>query len=320
MHPEDNFNLFARLVGCHEKQHEDATLACLRACPLETFFGNRSLLPIIANTSQDALFSPLVDGVEFSDTPEVLAAKGQINSVQGVMLGSNLNEGRLLMPFQMPVPGAPLTTKAQFKEWLQSQFSVSVTAAIMARYPVSEYRNSYWQTASKVFTDSQYTCPTRRSARWLIQSGRVPPGQVFAYQLRYEAVVYGLLGDVVYWWEWCQDLNLCRNATRFPIGVGHAADVILVWNSRSLLSSNDHLVSRHMVDWWHTFATNYTPNGVHNLPTKSWPPFRDDNQTMLVQPQPEPVSNVREEICNFWDQAHPVPYKSDAQHNAALLV
>ena len=46
----------------------------------------------------------MVDGVELVATPEVLAQAGKLNpAVTAVMVGSNLNEGRFLMPLVMPV-------------------------------------------------------------------------------------------------------------------------------------------------------------------------------------------------------------------------
>jgi len=303
--PEASFQNFSGEAGC--PGDSDAALACLRKMPVRAILGN-ALLPAIASTNTNGWFSVVVDNVDLSASPEVLAARGQINALDGVILGTNKNEGRLLMPFEMPVPGAPATTAAQFKDWLDGQgFYPAHVSAIIAKYPASDFNHSYWKAASQVFTDSQYTCPTQRSARWLIKSGRVSGNRVFAYQLRYEAPIYGIVGDILYWYEWCQSWSLCNNATKFPIGVGHAADVVLVWPSK-FLSSHDRQVSRTMVNWWQDFAAHHNPN--NSVP---WPAYGHANETIVIQEQPQPLSGLREAVCNFWDGIHPVPYiKADS--------
>lgn len=320
---EGNFKSFSEMAGCNNTDNDDdASLACLRKRPLRAIFGN-SLIAAISNASDSALFSPTIDGIEFNTTPEVSAARGEINHVQGILLGSNTNEGRLLMPFEIPVPGAPSTSKSQFRDWLLGQFSEDLTEQVMAMYPASDFNNSYWAAASKVFTDSQYTCPTRRSARWLLKSGRVPQNRVFMYQVRYEPEAYALLGVVLDWFEWCNTnyhLWICKNATQIPIGVGHAADVLLTWNFNILRTKEDHLMADRMVDWLQTFAGQFDPNGAQTRASEMWPPYVEANESMLLQPQPQPLRNVRDEMCNFWDRAHPVPYLHSRERTQSFLV
>ena len=64
-------------------------------------------MPALGNTSAAGWFGPAVDGVELLAEPEVLAKNGSINKVEGVILGTNLNEGRVLMPLSDPVPPRP---------------------------------------------------------------------------------------------------------------------------------------------------------------------------------------------------------------------
>ena len=59
----------------------------------------------------------MVDGRELPLNPEVAAAKGRFNPARGVIVGTNLNEGRLLMPLEQPVDGAPAPSTPQLMKW-----------------------------------------------------------------------------------------------------------------------------------------------------------------------------------------------------------
>lgn len=316
--PEANFATFASAAGCSvTKAGADAALACLRRRPLRSLFGDEaSLLPALAAASAAGWPMPVVDGVELAAPPEVLAARGEVNQVAGVLLGTNLNEGRLLMPLQMPVPGAPATSRLEFIEWLRSQFSPAIVEEVLIRYPAWDYGDSYWSAAARVFTDSQYLCPTRRSAQWLLQSGRVPPESVYVYQLRYEPSIYSVYGKLVYWWEWCHTLWFCANSS-VPIGVGHAADVLLLFPYKKILNQTDSAMSLQMVNWWSRFAVSANPNADEPLnSTAQWLPFAARNETLLLQPEPKLAFGLRGDICDFWDAEHPVPYSALAAGTA----
>merc|ERR1711862_61043 len=97
-----------------------------------------------------------------------------------------------------------------------------------------------------------------------------------------------------------------------------AADVVLLWPSR-FLTKEDKSISQTMTGWWHAFAWHSNPNvqsvesagrSASRQSNASWPSFAPDNETMLVQPDSQPASGLRHELCSFWDNIHPVPYKS----------
>lgn len=70
-----------------------------------------------------------------------------------------------------------------------------------------------WQLASAIYTDSQYLCPTRRSARWLTEKGRGIQ-DTYAYRFEYQPSVYPAVGRTLYWWQWCENFSLpCANIT-----------------------------------------------------------------------------------------------------------
>lgn len=49
-----------------------------------------------------------------------------------------------------------------------------------------------------MYTDSQYLCPTRRSAQWLTGAFHLP--NVYVYHLEYKPSVYQQIGLAQYWW------------------------------------------------------------------------------------------------------------------------
>jgi len=310
------FREFAHQAGCSLQggnQSGEEVLACLRRRPLYGLPWQRSLIWPIKTTGEAGLWGPVIDSVELAGTPEVLAAKGVIAPVRGVMLGTNANEGRYMMPSDKPVPGAPWTSEHQLRDWLQKQWPQYVDE-IIALYPASQFhgRARYWEVASKVYTDSEYTCPTRRSARWLLDSGRVSNDNVFVYQLLYEPSYAIWTGLGVFWWNWCKLLLPCR-AMYLRFGAAHGVEVPLVWAERSLFNSTDAKLSRRMVEWWQRFAGSGTPGSAEGTP--NWHAFGLRNETMTLSPMPEVVPGPRRELCDFWDAVHRVPYGEAARRS-----
>ena len=106
--------------------------------------------------------------------------------------------------------------------------------------------------------------------------------------------------------SWCQNLLLpgCRNST-IPTGVGHAADISLVWNSKSLNATGQH-VARDASSFWQTFAASGHPHGPPGRP--AWPAYGARNSTMVLDVNPHVQENLDSTRCDFWDQTHPVPW------------
>lgn len=90
--PELGFSYFASAANCTGAD-DDAILACLKGKPIWSVNAHdgRGLIAAIGNSSQAGLYSPVVDRVELTATPEVLAQAGKLNpSVTAVMVGTNL--------------------------------------------------------------------------------------------------------------------------------------------------------------------------------------------------------------------------------------
>lgn len=262
----------------------------------------------------------MVDGRELMATPEVLVAQGLVNQVEGVVMGTNLNEGRLLVPIQNPIEGAPHSTPAQLAHWVARLYPRLNHSAILALYPLASYASegegevssAAWRAATAIFTDSQYLCPTQRSARWLQSSSKVANDRVYVYRLEYAPSTQRGEAEEIYWWSYCQAWPLpCRDMyTR--MGVGHGADVDLVWPVPTL-NVTDREVSEAMVGYWHNFAANGDPNGAIGVVSGKaalphWPRYGEGAATVALGPRPETRRHLRALVCQFWDRSHPVPY------------
>ena len=128
--PEDAFAALAQLAGCGNGTGDRgaavteaaSALDCLRKLPLRAPQGQLQLMAALSNTRNGGYFSPVVDGIELVETPEVAAAAGRLNRVEAVVLGTNLDEGRFLMPAVMPLANGHLASRADLHVWLRENF------------------------------------------------------------------------------------------------------------------------------------------------------------------------------------------------------
>jgi len=299
--PEETFEAFATQASCNPKASD--VMDCLRGRPLwntNQGFGKigHSLMPAIANSSTNDGFGPVVDFVELHETPEQSAKAGRLNKVDSAIIGTNLDEGRFLMPIMMPVDNGPRATDADFQTWLSTYYP-GAEKAIADQYSKELTQGlSPWETAAVIYTDSQYLCPTQRSARWLKRVG----AQTFVYRLEYSPSIFWHSGRLVFQQYWCADYSRCRDVSLADPGVGHSADIYLLFNDPSL-NETDVGVGRTMIDYWMNFAKSGDPSmGKSNV--MPWPAFSRDNTTMSLGPRPKTLSNLRQSYCNFWEKIH----------------
>jgi len=267
----------------------------------------------VVNTGEDAFYGPVIDGIELQGTTEELAAKGRIAPVRAVMMGTTSDEGGFMMPLTNPVPGAPWTTQDELRTWMKSMWPGHVNE-IMKLYSMEEFpsEDKYWALAAKAYTDQQYFCPTRRSARWLADSGVISDERIFVYEYTYEPKHYAFQRLFSNWRNWCLNISARRflpcKAMAVDIGAGHASEVPLVWGGPpDTFNETDRLLSHKMISWWQQFAGMFAPKAVDGI---MWHAFGHSNATMILQPSPVMAENPRSEICDFWDKTHTVPYSA----------
>merc|ERR1711959_179681 len=149
-------------------------------------------MPALSNTSRVGDFGPCIDKVEFTEAPWQSAEGNRLNKVTSAIIGTNLDEARFLMPVQMPVPNGPLATHADLQQWLKTYYPYA-PKEIAKRYNDELNVLTPWETAAVIFTDSQYVCPTQRSARWLASAGM----DTFVYRLEYAPSTFDLPGRIM---------------------------------------------------------------------------------------------------------------------------
>lgn len=197
------------------------------------------------------------------------------------------------MPLQMPVPNGPLATRADLQEWLETYYPYA-PQEIAKRYSFELNAFTPWETAAVIFTDSQYVCPTQRSARWLTAAGM----DTFVYRLEYAPSTFYLPSRIMFLEGFCSDFSWCKNISLADPGVGHSADVYLLFNDPRM-NATDHRVSHTMLNYWANFAGSANPSGgVAKVP--SWPSFLPGNITMRIGEKSGAKANLRQSYCDFW--------------------
>jgi carboxylesterase type B len=327
--PEASFWAFSTVAKCGTKNNtkKEEALKCLKTLPIKSpnwpnpgWNTTHSLLTAIANTSAGGWFSPCIDGIELEYEPEIYAKNGHINPTSGIILGTNLNEGRYLMPLADPVPNAPVSSIDDLKAWLSWQLPYSnFVEEILNEYQIELKTLGPWRTSSKIYTESQYLCPTERSAQWLIDSGTVENNNVFSYRLGYESSVAALNERFEWWVRWCFLKNFklknCKNESLYNTGVGHGADVPLVWYDNGL-NTKDKIVANQFLDYWQNFASTSNPNdsdditrSTNNVLTKTmtnWHKFEQNYSTLEIGIESKNLINAGGDRCKFWREHHPL--------------
>merc|ERR1712166_1078038 len=293
--PEDSFKQLSAMAGCGDEDTADA-LECLRSIPLwNPSFMDRHLYQIISNMTT-AAWGPVVDGIELTANPLELALEGKFNHVDGVILGTNRDEGRYLMPILMPMPNAPHSDVADLHSWIDTYYP-GIGKQILQLYAPDLAKLGAWNTAALIYTESQYLCPTQQSAK-LLAEANIPN---FLYRLDYACSQFEQVGNYVYWSVWCEDYTRCDNITAQKFGVAHSADVYLLFNATNVCKTvNDSKVTESLRNYWHSFSISGNPNNASQIEQAEWPAFNSHNVSMTLDLQPVAVPQLRKPQCDFW--------------------
>ena len=112
----------------------------------------------------NAPFSPVIDGVELTETPAALAAAGKFANVVPLLLGSNENEGCLFNHYSRDVSIADIVSA------VVAYFGNATAQRVLEQYPVSQFE-SPWEQYSAIIADFYFLCPARQTARWATAAG-----------------------------------------------------------------------------------------------------------------------------------------------------
>lgn len=254
---------FASRVGC-----SDQSLACLRSKSVSEILNAQGTV----NTDSAAYFQMFQDGAVLKESHDKALAGGRFHRVP-VMVGSNSNEGNL---WYGSTPG----NEAQYNA-VAAAFSLENhkdTNATKAAYLLSSYATP-GQAASAILGDSEFSCPTRKTANWF--ASHVP---TYTYEFSDPAALFkgGHFDDIYYLFHY-------KGAPAVGISGG----------------SDSKALSLAMRRYWTSFARNGDPNG-NGTPT--WNAYRpaQANLHLLMPPVPrEDMAAAAENFvtrhkCNYW--------------------
>lgn len=253
---------FAAKLGCSA-----AVAACLRGKTVAEILAAQGTV----NTASAAYHQMVVDGTVLKEQQAVALAAGRFHRVP-VVVGSNANEGNLWY--------RSATTQAAY-ETVVNDFSVKnhrAPADTFAKYPASAYPN-VGAAASAVLGDAEFSCPARRTARWL--SAHVP---VFAYEFADPASLFNSahFADVYY---------LFAFKGQQGMGISGPAD--------------SQALSLAMRRYWSNFARAATPNGG-GVP--QWSSYDTTKSTLQLLTPPSPAPDTADpgsdfpsrHKCDYW--------------------
>lgn len=264
---------FAEEMGCGDGP---GRLACLRSLPVDRLLGSATH----SFTSPNATWTPVVDGVVLTDTPEGALRAGASADVP-ILLGSNSEEGgTFVVLFDYAAGRVPTaeSVAASVREVYPEDAD-----AILATYPVAAYPTPA-DALSAVWTDSLFACPTVVTA----DAARAGGARVWQYRFT--------------------DAPLAPSGPLLP-GAFHAADVPYLFSRLGGIpvpwTGSAAALADRMKRTWATFAHTGDPNGP-GLP--AWPDSGASGHPALQidRDRAEPVTDVADvHRCGFWAGVSP---------------
>lgn len=255
------WNIVSTNLGCSNSSDE---LACMRSKSTAEVRGALFNLP-----DGFLQWGPTIDGVEFTDTAENLAKKGQFNNVP-VLLGTNEDEGTLF------VHASKTINDTGAYNYLVQTFG-ALGAQMYAQYPPANYASPWW-SLTHAFGDSQMTCAARRTARWANAAGN----NVYVYFYTH--------------------VNLAVSIFEPYYGVFHGSELINVFNfDLIMLGPGEADLGKQFVRYWTRFAATGNPNGDSD---PSWPTYSassDLTMNLDVGSGTNATSGLRKAQCDWWD-------------------
>jgi len=278
-------------------------LDCLRSLPYEdfleltdvtrsstlSFMGARStFIPDPRESNILTLFEsaqPYVDGVDVVGQPSELYKSGQWSTDKDILIGHTSGEFTVFELLPYPVD------RNQAIEWSNHLFGETVGSTLMSTYeniypslnPAEQLGNS--------LTDAWFACYARSIARDM------------------EATTTGK----VYFYEFAQPSSARDVATGQLLGPQgkaiHSGELEYLFghpyngNTGYQYTGDDAVVSKLMMDFWGSFATQGAPSSdmLPNWPqytadvNGNWPYVNIAAQNLTV------FNNLLEDVCNYWD-------------------
>ena len=266
-------------AGCLQHNSDEALQCLLSRSLLE-------LRPAQMLTDNAGYWGPTVDRVVLPAAPERLAARGKFNELVAVLLGSNVNEGRLLVSdIDLHANSTDLET------WVETcgYFPPQLTSQITDFYPCQTGKDGCWKAACSMWTDSQFVCPARRSARW-IDRATSDATKVFLYQVGFAPRSY------------TNFLALTSGVTPRLAGIPHGGELPMVFNDTNWVTSPPgRYLTRAIMSYYTSLAFTGDANTMAGNHTR-WPIYHTNTDQSLMLGIPIlQQTHLRKKYCDFWD-------------------
>ena len=207
-------------------------------------------------------------------------SSGDFNQVP-VINGTTRDEGTLLIWLSHNFRFKPLKPDQYEARLIRLTGSEDVAARVAAQYPLENY-DSPFDALSEAFSDGYFNCLSMRQAKAL--SAHVP---VWNYQFDYDQAAFYV--------PWAD------------LGAYHAAEIQYVmgkpWSFfRSDFKPQERPLADSMMNYWGQFARSGNPNAPGE---DSWPPYDQQDLTLLFNLENRVASGVHQQDCLFWSD---LPY------------
>jgi para-nitrobenzyl esterase len=239
-------------------------LACLRSRPVDAIIAALPMKRMLV-LPPGVWWGPVIDGVDLPRQP-LHAMRAASSARVPIILGWNRDEGIL------HTAGFESVTSAELESFVRDSFGDHAIGPVLSRYRRPTLKDAF----TDVVTDGVFACSARRVARLLSAQG-LP---VFLYQ-------------------WTRALDAPK---AHHLGATHSVELFFLFGNPGgdvSLSPGELPLARSIRDAWGRFARSGDPSGSA-LP---WAPYRlDRDDLMRLDLHPVVTSQVKQEVCNLWDE------------------
>jgi para-nitrobenzyl esterase len=271
---------FATALGCTDAA---AAASCLRLKTLDQIL---TALPVgsqqVVEQPGRVFWQPVVDGVTIPSQPRELFAAGAFSHVPTIIGTVRDEASGSFVTRSFPIG----PTAEQYAAWVHSEFGAD-GSAVLAQYPSPAFASPF-DAMSRLVTDAQFVCESRRLARYL-SDAHVP-----AYVFSYDYVIPDLSADRVF--HGVESNILFGNNYVPPQFASHA------------LTPADNAVHAAMAGYWTRFAATGDPN-VDDDALVHWQLFRSPlgagrgaDRVLIIDAAIGGDKRLREQHCDFWER------------------
>ncbi|KAI1287242.1 Cholinesterase [Halotydeus destructor] len=283
----------AKFSGCNSK-NPSAFLNCLQS------LSTRALLHHEDQIGGSFPFNPVIDGDLVKRLPVALLfdpnESAIYSGIQDVLMGSNADEGSILLHLQFPQIFARdeirlnVTNVDQFRDLVETNFSSAMQlrnehAVLLAEIfftgdKKEDETSNLVRTLQRVLGDLAFTCPVTMMAKELSRLSK----NVYLYQLNQRP-------SASRWGEW--------------MGATHGDEYVFLFGHPirypDRYTEEDVSLSNSMIDMWSSFIKTGTPKlSGHS----KWPKFSSQNESFVKLSTNISIGiNLREQTCNLFSKA-----------------